>query len=306
MKGIFYSAITILFVAPILVVAFVYVNSLDTYSKIDTSKTVGDKVASYSKSVNSDLPRAMKIISRRSIDTNLNYIDLTGVPLDNAEARISETIHNGTVFGNSTVVNNFTITNWANSITAKGSSYGFATNVSVIGVNITPLDSYHVLVHTVVSVNVTDVTSSTNLYRIYSVGIPISIEGLLDPLYTLNTNGLLKRVIQSPNITVYGVANFDNAVFYEYYMPSIAGPSFLDRMEGRLSSKYAVQGIGLESVVYLPELQAAGLTIKSGQNTFDYLYFSNLSQSGQSVNGTAYAWVQANSGQAATYGLTLI
>ena len=110
MKGIFYSAITILFVAPILVVAFVYVNSLDTYSKIDTSKTVGDKVASYSKSVNSDLPRAMKIISRRSIDTNLNYIDLTGVPLDNAEARISETIHNGTVFGNSTVVNNFTIT----------------------------------------------------------------------------------------------------------------------------------------------------------------------------------------------------
>ena len=306
MKGIFYSTITVLFVLPMLFFASVYLDSLKTSGEGAIAKAVGDKLLSFSRSVDSDLPRAMDIIVKRSVGANVDYIEVHGQPLDNAKSRIAESMINGTVFGNSTNLNNFTITIWANIISMKGSSYGLASNVSVISTDITPLDSYHIGVGMVISANISEPKSETSLYRIYNTTIAVSIEGQIDPLYLLNTNGLLKRAIQAPNITVYGAANVDSAVARAYYMQSDAGPTFFDRLEGRLSNSYNQTGIGLEAFVYLPELQANGLPVKTDQSSIDYIYFNPSSITGQAVNGSAYNWLRLNSQQAAKYGVTLI
>ncbi len=309
MKGIFYSTITVIFIVPVIFFAFVYLDAARTASEGTVTKVIGDKIASFSRSIESDLPRAMDIVAKRSIKANIDYIEKNGMPLDSAEGRISESMVNGTVFG-ATGSNNFTITSWAAQLNAKGSDYGFTVNVTVLDINITPLDSYHIAIGTIISVNVTEPASGTILYRVYGTNIPVSIEGQIDPLYMLNTNGLLKRTIQAPNITVYGTSNLDTAVAQAYYMQSDQGPSFLDRLEGRLdiSSAYsnAANIIGLESFVYVPELQANGLTVKPEQNSVDYLYFSSSNQPGQQVSGSAYNWLRLNSVQAATYGVTLV
>jgi hypothetical protein len=307
MKGIFYSTITILFIVPILFFAFVYMDAVKTASEGSTSKAIADRIVSFSKSIDSDLPRAANIIVRRSIESNINYIATNGIALDDAEARISESMLNGTVFGSSTILNNFTITSWASVLRSKGAAYGFDTDIDIISINITPLDSYHISVGVIIFVNITDMSKTTNLYRIYNTNIPISIEGLVDPLYLLNTNGLIKRTIKAPGTTVYGATNVDAAVAGKYYMQSGNGPSFLDRLEGRLTGAYTAENtIGLETFVYLPELQANGLPVKTDQNSIDYLYFSSSSQPGQAVSGSAYGWLRLNSEQAAVYGVTLI
>jgi hypothetical protein len=308
MKGIFYSMVTLLFILPILFFAFVYLDAVRTAGETSTAKITGDKMASFSKSIDSDLPRAVNIIARRSIEANINYIEQNGVPLDDAEARISETMINGTVYGGGAKLNNFTITIWAGILNTKGAVYGFGVDVRVISINITPLDSYHISVGTVVSVNITDASAAAGLYRVYDTEIPISIEGLVDPVYMLNTNGLIKRTILAPVSTVYGTTSLDDAVLNGFYMQSDSGPSFLDRLEGRLDidARYSgIPGIGLERFVYLPELQSNGIPVKNSQNTVDYLYFDSAAHAGQQVSGSAYNWLLLDASQAAKYGVTL-
>lgn len=308
MKGIFYSTITVIFIIPMLVFTFAYLDSFRAVSQTTASKAVGDKIASFSKSIDSDLPRAVNIIAKRSIEANINHIESSGASLDDAESRIKESMTNGTVFGNSTVLNNFTISLWANILNSKGSAYGFDTSIDILSINITPVDSYHVGVGVIISVNMSDSGSNTNLYRVYDTTIPVSVEGLVDPLYLLYTNGLIKRTIRAPNITVYGATGVDTALVREFYMQSADGPSFLDRLEGRLTQgTYNVsQTIGLETFVYLPEIQANGLQVKTGQSSIDYLYFSSSNNPGQSVNNSAYSWLKMNTGQATKYGVTLV
>ncbi len=302
MKGIFYSAIVILFVIPLVFFAAVYMESVRTSSEGFASKAVSDKMASFAKSINNDLPRATKIIARRSIEANIQHVELYGTPLDDAEKRITEAMMNGTVYGNTTVLDDFTLVSWSDIIAAKGAEYGFSTSINITSVNITSLDSYDVAVGVIITVNITDSTASTNLYRIYDTTFPVSIAGIIDPLYLLKTNGLIKRTINPPTETVYGVASLDNAVTSAYYMQSLSGANFLDRMEGRLTSSSG----GLESFVYLPDLQANGLEIKPDQNSADYLYFDDATNPGQQVNNSAYTWLRLNAEQAVVYGVTII
>ena len=113
MRGIFYSVIIILFTFPLLFLSAMYVDSIKTASEGFTTKAVSDKMVSFAKSVDSDLPRATKIIARRSVEANIQYIEIYGTPLDDAEKRITEAIMNGTFYGNTTVLDNFTLTSWS-------------------------------------------------------------------------------------------------------------------------------------------------------------------------------------------------
>jgi hypothetical protein len=307
MRGIFYSATAILFIVPILLFTFSYLNSSDAGSATLVTKTLGDKLASYTGSINEDLPRASDIIVGRAVETAITYVDVSGQPLDNAEARLQEIMINGTIGGNSTS-QLFTFTEWVSQIRAKGNNFGFNTNVSVASITVRPLDSYRINVTVGIMVNVSDRSQKMRLYRIYYTQVPVSVVGMSDPLYTMKTNGLIKRIITAPNITVSGTANFDRAVDERFYMPSAAGPSFLDRLEGRTTIAGAYEnftGIGLETVVDLPQLQANGLEIRGNQSAVDYIYFSAPANQGYPVSGSDHAWLRMDSAHALTYNITI-
>ncbi len=302
MKGIFYSIITAVLIAPVVLATFVYLNSLETRSGTLQVKALGDRLASFSASMNDDLPRATIIIAKNAIQFSITQIDLTGQPLDDANQRLAILMKNGTFYGNTTP-QNFTYDSWVAQLKQKGELYGFATNVSLLDLNMTQLDSYTAGVNIRMLVNLTDKSGKMGLERTYIRTIEFSIEGFADPLYTLKTSGVLKRVITAPNETVHDVATLDRAVAGGSYMPS-DGPTFLDRLEGRLTrSLQYPAGTGLETIVYLSDFQANGLAANSAASDVDYLYFSGAS--GCPVDGSGYGWLKLDDSHAAGYSVTV-
>ncbi|MFH1200226.1 MAG: hypothetical protein V1708_04105, partial [Candidatus Micrarchaeota archaeon] len=133
-----------------------------------------------------------------------------------------------------------------------------------------------------------------------------------DPLYPLNTNGFVKRVIARANGTVYGAEAVDNATLRKWYVNSSEGPSFLDRMEGRLfvsgyyANMSANQTIGLDSFVNLTEISGAGIAVDSNKTIVDHLYFNGSDYDAWPVNGSAISWMKLDEAHAAIYGVQLI
>jgi hypothetical protein len=307
MRGIFYSATVILFIVPILLFTFAYLNSSDAGSKTLVTKTMGEKLASYTNSINEDLPRASDIIAGRSLETAITYVDVSGQPLADAEEILREIMINGTIQGNSTG-QFFTFSSWVSQIRTKGNNFGFNTNVTMSSIVVKPLDTYRINVTIGIMVNVSDRSQRMQLNRIYYTSIPISIDGFTDPLYTIKTNGLIKREINPPNITVSGLQNFDKATTDRFYMPSSEGASFLDRLEGRttISDDYEnFTNIGLETIVDLPQLQANGLSVKTNQSAIDYMYFDSIGQPGYAVNNSIHAWLRVDANHATVYNITI-
>ncbi len=308
MRGIFYTTATVIFVAPIVLIITVYLASVQTSAGGLTTKALGDRLAGYASSVDNDIPRAMNIITRRSIQAAIVDMESTGQPMINAEERIVELMMNGTIYGNITNLSSqdFTLRSWSSELAAKGLVYGFRTNVTVISVVVRPYDTYRLGVNLRLFVNASDRAGTMKLERIYNTTVPVSIEGIIDPLYMLKTNGVFKVPVTAPNITVYGVAALDRAIAEKFYTPSTNGPSFLDRLEGRLSisPKYAgMTNIGLETIVNLPELQANGFAIKPDQSDVDYIYFDALEQTGSVVSGSSYAWLRLDAAHKSKYGV---
>lgn len=307
MKGIFYSTISVLLVLPLVMLAFVNTSFYQSESELETTKMAADKLASFTESVNNDLSRAVEIMAKRSITAAIVHVETTGQPLNDSGDALSELMENGTINGNGSLTD-FTVTSWSDILRQKGEGFGFNTSIVILNVSFFSINSYNVGVFIAVRVNVTNPAASMEFHKTYTATIPISIEGFNDPLYALNTNGILKRNIMAPTGPVSGSGNFDNAVENGFYMASQNGAGLLDRLEGRThgSGKYNISTSmsGLESVVFLPSLQANGITIKPDETTIDYLYFDPASYSGSQVNQSVYSWLKIDSAHASIYNLT--
>ncbi len=129
--------------------------------------------------------------------------------------------------------------------------------------------------------------------------------------YIANAAGALTSIQENERIfldqtsqKVWDLQNLTLFVKNKYYESSTNGPSFLDRLEGRLSlsSKY---GYGLESFVNLDELSSAGLGVNYQYSCVDYLYWS--STSGSSIRNGNYdnifSWLKIDSNHANIYGV---
>lgn len=309
MKGIFYSVIVIMMIAPIVMYIVLYLGTTETQVEEISAKIKGDKMISYSKSVEQDLVRVLDITAKISISAAVSYIDMNGIPLNNSNDRLIEIMENGTIYGSEfALLDSNSLKDWIAEVEAKSNNYGFHTKINVIYINITPYDSFNLLLSALVSVNITD-NRAMKIYKIYNQTNIISIEGLEDPLYGLETNGLLKRKFTRG--TINSTEDLDNAVANHLYINSTQGASFLDRLEGSLttSSKYSnmtSNQIGLETIVYLPDLSGAGLHVKTDQTNVDYLYFNESTFIGYPVNNTGYSWLKIDEEHASIYNVDLI
>jgi hypothetical protein len=302
MRGLFYSVIAILFIMPLVLLTISNIRFNGSEIEIAAVKVAGGKIASFSKSIDSDMPRALDIMAKRSVTQSVIWVEASGLPLNDSSSALSELITNGTIYGVMTDAN-FTVNSWTYQLSEKGKEYGFQTDIRLIGTRFHSLDSGHLGAELAISVNISSPSVGMSLFRVFNKTVPVSIEGFDDPLYTLNTNGILKRPVYfyEPD----GTTQFDNAVDARYYMASSLGPSFLDRLEGRLANSGKYGGGGMETIVFLPDLQANGITVKAGQSDIDYLYFDSSAHSGSNVQGSSHAWLKIDPVHAAIYNLTL-
>lgn len=120
----------------------------------------------------------------------------------------------------------------------------------------------------------------------------VSVSNFDDPLYLLESNGMMLNKVIEGNISDLN-DHLDNS----YYIASNTGPSFLDRFSGGTGSNVN----GIESLVNLQEL-SQHIPAKNGISVVDYLYFGN-EDAGCAVIGGYPSWFRLDDGHLGIYGV---
>ena len=300
MKGVFYSVMALMLLLPIVSYLVLYSDIIKSENEELAQRITGEKLASFSKSIDIDLEKALNIYARRSIGNAVAYIETNGTLIDNSNLRLKELFTNSTIYGSAAPLNS-SIYEWRDKIIIRGRQLGFDTTVNFTNIYFAPYDSFNVALNVSVIVNIT--AGDTTVYRNYNETVIVSIEDYEDPLYALNTNGLVKNIIKKSSFSVTNATHLDNLTLKKLYLSSSDGPSFFDRLEGRLTASSTSNAIGLESIVYQPDLLAFGITPKSGQSYVDYLYFNNSVITGYPVNNSAISWLRIDNTHANLYGV---
>jgi hypothetical protein len=108
--------------------------------------------------------------------------------------------------------------------------------------------------------------------------------------------------------TTRKVWDLDNLTMFVkgyYYKPSTTGPSFLDRLEGRLSLSAKYQ-FGMETLLNLQDMSLTGLAVNYGYSCVDYRYFGNVT--GVSIRNGNYdpifSWLKIDAANKEAYDLS--
>lgn len=307
-RGILFSVITLIVLAPILLYILVYLDEIRTQDAQVVLKVRGAELANYIESVSQDVPRILDITARLAFVAALNTIDANGTALDDSSLRLRELMLNRTLYGsNSSFMNSSGLNDWTLAMEQLGTRFGLKTNVTILSLAVNQSDAFTLNFSMTVAVNSTDPLTQIRVDRFYLQSALVSVRNFEDPLYPLKTNGFVKRLVtggpQPDNVTA-----LDNATALKYYWPSGEGASFLDRMEGRtlLTSKYNVSGVqGLESLVDLQEISSLGVAVDTNSSVADFLYFDPTNHSGCPVIASNYSWMKLDAASAAKYNVTL-
>ncbi len=273
-------------------------------------KIRSDELQYYTSSINLDLPRAINIVGKRALAVAVIDIAINGTGLDDAKRRIEELMMNNTLYGqNAALMENDSLNEWADRVSSVGNSYGFTTNINFTDLSVKPYNSFSSIMIVNISIHISNNDETVNVTKNYSKEVITTYLGLDDPLYALFTNGFVSRKIFAHNETIRNVNTVDNAIYGEFYMNSSEGPSFFDRLEGklRLSQRYKDMSqyqVGLETFVNLQELSQRGLDVRTNQSCVDYYYFNSTKITGKELSGSDNDWFKIDNYHAGVYNVT--
>ncbi|MEA3255073.1 MAG: hypothetical protein U9Q22_04485 [Candidatus Altiarchaeota archaeon] len=208
-KGYICTITTLMLAVLLLSAATFYYESYKINAEINPTKLRTDELHYFVESAEKDLRRAMVISGRRGFIYVTDYVIDAGVPLDDPEQTLKELILNGTITRGGNVTNvtymeNHTLRTWLGRINKCGENLRFDVNITLSALDISPYDSWHVLQVITLNFSVYDKRGMCKYeksdVRLYSL---ISLLGLDDPLYPLNTAGKIRRQISKSNNTEY-------------------------------------------------------------------------------------------------------
>jgi hypothetical protein len=309
MRGIVYSMILMLLFTSLALFALTFLE----FMKQSSSETVvgvrGRELASFSQSIYVDLSRVLGIVAKKALIAADEYVISNGTGLDNAQERLVELMENKSIYGEPYLfMNTDSLVDWAQKMDAGGESRGFVTNITVVSLNVVPVDSFKLNFSATVFLDLREKQGLMNLSRNYSQSILIDVEGLEDPIQPMKTNGFVKKIIAKQTEGLWGVARVEQATLSGWYLSSSDGASFFDRLEGRItaSDKYRALSpnpIGLETLVNVQEISSKGIPVKENQSIVDYYYFNDSTITGYPLNGSSYSWIKLDEEHAAKYGV---
>ena len=284
-RGIFYTLAAISLTVVIFVTYAAYTTQRLS-EKMDAIETRVETVNFFIKDVEKDLSKGAFIAGSRALLSFNQFIVSNGTYISNANEKFKEAFINGTLENKPlTLMTGSTFTNWGNRISAEASKVDIKFNFDIKGVSITQADQWSVYVDLNLSLDIRDNKNTSYWLRDRSLTTRISIIGLEDPLYVINSNGRVTNTIVKANITDFVVGNdVSNLVTHankSYYIEHNDSPSFLMRLEGNLNSSK----IGIESLVNLEKFKQQGLTLKD-RSIVDYIYFGTQSTTNYRINNT--------------------
>lgn len=200
MRAQFYSIISILIIIPIFIFVVNYTSYNQKMGKSISERVISDQMNQLEHSIELDTKKAMEISGRRALLAVTNFMINSGIPLSDAEANITSLMLNGNI--NNTedfmMINN-TMPNWSQRILTN--SVNFDVILEYGNITIINTDGFYIKIGMDMNITIEDKLDiarieKTNLHKV----VKISIAGLEDPYFPLNTQGFIRRIIREPDI----------------------------------------------------------------------------------------------------------
>jgi len=204
-KGIIYSLLTLLLLTPSIILIIMYFGSARIEGQNLSNKIRADDLNNFHKSLLEDLSRSLKISTERAILHADEVIATTGTPFSNSSKSISEMVLNGTLdgvdvsslkgLGGSTCN---TVLCWKDNYTTAAKQAGFEFSVEVVSVSTTPYDSWNLNSSAEIKIFLKDTEINSSISHTITQSSKVPITGFEDPLYLIETNGGVSRLINKP------------------------------------------------------------------------------------------------------------
>lgn len=226
-KGFFFTVGILLLIIPLIFLVTYYVTLDRTKTEDVLGKIRCDELHYFVEDVRKDLGRAAMISGRRAAVYAVNYVVSEGYPLNDyvfnctpscnvdcsdfnvyvngSEAALTELSLCGTLFGvNATYMQNHTLSEWIQLISGESDNMNFNLSLNVDEVHAIPYDAFTFIMKVNASVKASDANGMCFFEKDgFIIQSNVSIDGLEDPLYALNTEGDLVKYITNCNISLY-------------------------------------------------------------------------------------------------------
>jgi len=275
-KGMFFTIMTI-------AVLSLFVVSYGVHSYVKDRTAINKRIETMNNfvfSIEQDLPRKLYLSGFTTIFLIEKYIAETGSYISNGDdfnSLFQEAFYDGSIKGvdhasEGGIMYGVTLSGILNSLNDMAKDMNM--NISLVNpvVSVGQEDPWNVKISLTTNLLIEDDGNLALWERLAVINSYVPIKNFEDPLYLVETNGLItNKINQTPYDVPVLLSDLSNHVEGKYYINSSDGPSFIDRLEGKKTE--SVEGTGIESLVYLPDLSAQGIPVKD-KSVVDYIYFS--------------------------------
>lgn len=282
-KGMFFTVL-------VLVILTLFFIAYTLYSDIGKEKSGRKRVETLNNflfSTEQDMSRQMYITGFRTIFLIEDHIVETGQYLSPLNPYFQEAFFNGTFSNQSEqLLIGATFSDMQTTISEKAQKINALVTLSNPLLTVSQEDPWNVKITLTTNLYMRDAANSDegswNKTEVTVTYIPVT--RFEDPLYLVNTNGLMTNKISKTPFTTFvsgtNVTNLATHALGSYYTASTQAPSFLDRLQGISTASQN----GIESLVNLNDLALKGISIKD-KSVVDYIYFSNQNPTAYHIQG---------------------
>lgn len=297
-KGFFFTILVIVIISLFLLTYGIY----NEFKQRTSEQQRIETLESFLQAVEHDLERQAYIMGFRALFIIESDISGTGSYSSNVAQSVQEIMINGTLNTQTQpLMIGATFNEIESAINEKASKVNAEVYLTSPTITVLQRDPWHVIVQVNTTLLVKDKNDKAQWRINKSVEAKISVENFEDPLYIINTNGLVTQGITKtpyePLVQGSNVANLSAHASNSYYIASPLAPSFIQRLEGNTSSSI----YGIESLVNLPELSAASISVLD-KSVVDYVYFSSNNPVSYRIQGMP-SWVKIDNAHLVMYGV---
>lgn len=302
-RGILFTLMAISLLSLFLVSFSVYSLSEERERVVNRIESMNNYVFSFEE----DMERKLFISGFRIIFLFEKRMLEEGLYISDVESVFNEAFVNGTIEGtiNSdelALIQGVTLSNISDFLSDEAAKVNLNVNLSNPMFNISQTDPWNVRVDLTVDLYIADQGGLAFWNRTASYTAFIPITNFEDPLYIIETNGVIAhKITKTPyeldELVVGGnTTNINDHLNNFYYINSTDAPSFLDRLEGNFSANPN----GVESLVNIQILNDKGVNVND-KVVVDHIYFSTANPSGSTPSGMP-SWFELDSAHESFYG----
>lgn len=291
-RGMFFTMIAIALLSLFLV-------SMSVVSITKDRSSISNRIDSMNEfvfSLGEDIPRKLYIAGFRIVFLHEKRMLETGEYFVDFNESFNEAFFNGTINGSMStddlaLLEGVQFADIVRDVDENARGVNLGVNLTDAHISVEQDDPWNIKISFVAELDVRDNSGLASWNKTEAIEVYVPIRNFEDPLYLIGTSGDISHKINRTAFSVFDVANLTEHVENSYYLASNGAPSFIDRLEGN----FGASSFGIESLVYLPDLDNP----VSGRSVVDYLYFGS-GVSGSSVSGMP-SWFRLDAGHVGVY-----